>query len=123
MEFTKWVLVVDDDPIVRKLISVVAKSCNFEVVEANNGREALELLKTDYTYLPDLILVDLYMPEMDGAKYCQALRDELGYPLERVVVISSASMKKDRDLIASLGVRDFLKKPFSMTDIRKLFQI
>lgn len=118
---TKRVLIVDDDPIVRKFVMAVANVVGITVIETENGEEALKFLADSGEQLPDLMLVDLYMPHMDGIKYCRTLKERELFPLDRVVVISATSTKRAQELIKSLSVRCFLQKPFTVDDLRKLF--
>ena len=77
------ILVVDDDPIIRKLMAMVLRRGGHEVVEAENGAKALQSTREA---LPDLIILDLYMPEMDGAAFVRALRDDEQLPQVRVAL-------------------------------------
>ena len=68
----KWILVADDDNGVRDLWTLVLTRAGYRVLAARNGREALELMRD---VVPDLIILDLHMPEMDGPAFLKALED------------------------------------------------
>ena len=103
-------LVVDDDPDIRELLFTALADEGFEVVPAANGEEALAIIKT---FRPDVIVLDLMMPVMDGWQFAGELhqRDE-DIPL---VLLSAA-----RDLPAhakSLGAAEIIAKPFDLSEL------
>ena len=109
------ILIVDDDPDVRLAIASVLKSRSYEVIEACDGREALRKVKEEK---PDLMLLDLLMPEMDGFNVVKELRisQEKEYPDISVLVISSvreeASHRRyELELGRKLDVDDYIEKP------------
>lgn len=109
------ILIVDDDPDVRLAIASVLNSRSYEVIEACDGREALRKVKEEK---PDLMLLDLLMPEMDGFAVVKELRisQEKEYPDISVLVISSvreeASQRRyELELGHKLDVDDYIEKP------------
>jgi len=106
----KRVLVVDDDPDIRELLFTALEDEGFEVVPAANGQEALAIMET---FRPDVIVLDLMMPVMDGWQFAQALRaraDDI--PL---VLLSAA-----RDLrvhARQLQAADMIEKPFDLSEL------
>jgi len=109
------ILVVDDDPDMRLAIASVLSSCSYEVIEACDGQEALRKVKEEK---PDLMLLDLLMPEMDGFAVVKELRDsqKKGYPDVPILVISSvreeASHRRyELELGCKLDVDDYIEKP------------
>ncbi|HEY8786102.1 MAG TPA: response regulator [Candidatus Limnocylindria bacterium] len=106
----KRVLVVDDDPDIRELLFTALEDEGFEVVPAGNGQEALAIIKT---FRPDVIVLDLMMPVMDGWQFAQELRarDE-DIPL---VLLSAA-----RDLpthAKALSAAEIIEKPFDLAEL------
>ncbi|MDP8923781.1 MAG: response regulator [Chloroflexota bacterium] len=104
----KTVLVVDDDPDVRSMVSLVLADEGYGVVEAGNGRDALEAVRRA---APDTILLDLQMPVMDGwafVRECRADRRCDGVP----IVVMSAGQRVGEAV--KLGASDFLAKPFDL---------
>lgn len=104
------VLVADDDNNLRKILCLFLKNARYETVEAANGREALQMAKSQE---PDLILMDIMMPMLDGFTVCRLLKDDpetRGIP----VLICTAKNRKE-DLVAAIkaGAEDYIIKPFT----------
>ena len=101
-------LVTDDALIMRMRIREIARAAGWEVVgEAGNGRECLELYST---LRPDLVTLDIVMPEMDGVEALRAIRT--ADPAARVVMVSALDQKSKLSECIRLGALDFLVKPF-----------
>ena len=101
-------LVVDDSLTMRKVLSRVLEREGFEVVTANDGMDAVQKLQL---IMPDIILTDIEMPRMDGFEFSRHVRDNAktsGIPL---IVISSRTAEKHRNVAKELGVNAFLGKP------------
>ncbi len=107
----KRVLVVDDQPRVTRFIEIFLKLKGFEVVTARSGREALELVASSQ---PDIMLLDIVMPGMDGFEVMRRLRTFSRIP----VITISASPGTGADADAA-GADDFLLKPFQTEDMLK----
>ena len=103
----KKILIVDDDATNRKFLSIVlSKKENVEVIEADNGSDAMEKLSDDIS----VILLDIYMPIMDGIKFLQNLKIEKPeFANIPIIVLSTDDTKKQEAL--SWGAVDFLVKP------------
>jgi two-component system, OmpR family, KDP operon response regulator KdpE len=101
------VLVVDDDPQIRKMLSVVLEDENFKVIECENGKSAARL---SVSARPDLVLLDLNLPDMDGKDVVKALR---GWCQAPIIVISSRSADEDVIELLKLGADDYVVKPFN----------
>jgi two-component system chemotaxis response regulator CheY len=102
------VLVVDDDPDILEAICDILGGEGYGVLRARHGAEALERLRE---YRPDLILLDLMMPVMDGLAFAHAMRQLRIEPEIPVVVISADG---NAQKAASIGARGFLAKPFDI---------
>lgn len=117
------ILIVDDSPIMRKMIMKTIHLCGLEIeeiFEAGNGLEALEKLKQ---HPVDLLLVDVNMPVMDGIEMLERVRDDPKRLAMPVFIISTESNPKRIEFIKSQGA-DFLHKPFTPEDLRgKIMQI
>ena len=99
------VLTIDDDPAMTDLLSLLLKNNKFSVVTANNGRDGIYLVKEA---APDIVLLDMMMPEMDGWQVCEEIRKFSNVP---IVVLSAIN---DPSMIASAldaGADDYLVKP------------
>src|SRR5690348_8154982 len=107
---TASILVVDDDPVVRSLMRATLENDNFEVIEAGDGVEGCELYEARR---PDLLLVDVVMPRMDGYELCRILRSR---PESAYVPIVVATSLDDVPSIArayDAGATDFIPKPIN----------
>jgi CheY-like chemotaxis protein len=110
------ILIVDDDPFARRLIRDSLKLCGdeFEVFEVDRGKLALELLAVER---PDLVLLDISMPEVGGIPVCAEIK---GNPatagIEIIVVSAHADNEFVADALAS-GASDFIPKPFQPNDL------
>ena len=104
------ILVVDDEPAIRDLIVAVLEDEGYAVVAATNGRRALDLLPAER---PDLVIMDIMMPEMDGREAYRRLR-ELPELAHVPVVMMSAASSPDQ---LSPRVAAFLAKPFDLDDL------
>ncbi|HEV8229115.1 MAG TPA: response regulator [Candidatus Limnocylindria bacterium] len=102
----KRVLVVDDDPSIRDILSAALEDDGYEVVPASNGADALDVVDR---WKPDVIVLDLMMPVMDGWTFARRLRERDDIP---IIVISAANDLARHAL--DVGARDVLPKPFDL---------
>ena len=110
MNSTGGILVVDDDPDMRDFLQLVLTSMGFEVTSAANGQEALDVMKD---HAPDLILLDMKMPVMNGWEFCRALEGR--GPCPPIVVITAAPDPAAR--AAEVHADGWLGKPFEYADL------
>lgn len=110
----KVVLVVDDSLTMRKVLSRVLEREGFAVVTANDGLDAIQKLE-DTT--PDIILTDIEMPRMDGFEFSRQVRDNAATKNTPLIVISSRTADKHRNLAQEIGVDAFLGKPVQDEDL------
>ena len=106
---TKSLLVVDDDPIIRESVTWALKKQNYEVIEAVNGVEAIECFDR---HKPDLILLDILMPDKDGLAVCTELRERRSGPYVPIIFTSSLGQLEDKVRGLSIGGDHYLAKPF-----------
>jgi DNA-binding response OmpR family regulator len=118
------ILVVDDDWMNRELLQAHLEAAGFLVIAANSGDKALGIISTQ---IPDLVLLDVRMPGMDGYEVCARLKsDEATYHVPIVIV---TALDKDEDYLKAVeaGADDFLPKPFNsvvmLARIRSLLRI
>jgi CheY-like chemotaxis protein len=102
------VLIVDDDAMNRKLFRVLLQGSGYATIEAENGEEAV---KTAKEKKPDLILMDIRMPVMDGITAFKALRREDATKDIPVIALTSYAMKGDRERYMAEGFDDYISKP------------
>ncbi|MBP2307733.1 response regulator [Azospirillum melinis] len=105
------ILLIDDDPHIRDIVRFALNREGFAVVEAGDGAQGLALAQADS---PDLILLDIGMPEMDGTEVCRRLRRESRIP---IIFLSSRDDEIDRILGLELGGDDYVTKPFSPREL------
>lgn len=113
--FIERVLVVDDSRLQRKILVSSMRKRGFEVQEAASGREALEKCKIS---MPDLVLSDWMMPEMDGVEFCRAFRELQSEDYGYFILLTSKSDKDDIAIGLDAGADDFLTKPVSPAELR-----
>lgn len=104
------IMVVDDDKDIREVIQVLLSSEGYNVIEASNGKEALELVDND----TDLIILDVMMPEMNGYQACVLLREKTKAP---ILFLTAKGQDSDKTLGFSSGGDDYLTKPFSYNEL------
>jgi len=116
----KKIMVVDDSITVRKVTTGILERNGMEVVTAKNGLEAVELLET---YLPDVILLDIEMPKMDGFEVATYIRTQES-PLKDIpiIMITSRIGEKHRNRAGKIGVNEYLCKPFQEESLIKTIQ-
>jgi DNA-binding response OmpR family regulator len=108
---TKTILVVDDDRELRQLVKSYLVQEGFRVVTAGHGREALFVARDEH---PDLVLLDLMMPEMGGYDFIRAHRKEANTP---IIVLTARLEESEKVLGLELGADDYVTKPFSMREL------
>lgn len=102
------VLIVDDDSSTLFTLSEIVKSINCNPILANSGKECLELLETK---IPDLILLDIIMPEMDGFKTIKQIKRNSKWADIPVFAVTAKAMKNDNEIILRHGFSDYIPKP------------
>jgi two-component system alkaline phosphatase synthesis response regulator PhoP len=105
------ILVVDDEPAVTDLLAYNLRKSGFEPLVAADGREALRLA---HQARPDLILLDLMLPELDGLDVCRELRKTSAVP---IIMITARGEEIDRVVGLELGADDYVSKPFSVREL------
>jgi DNA-binding response OmpR family regulator len=108
---SKKILIVDDEERLRTLLQSYLRQEGFEVVTATNGREALFVARQEQ---PDLIILDLMMPEMDGFSFMHAHNKEANTP---VIILTAKPDEQEKVLGLELGADDYVTKPFSLREL------
>jgi DNA-binding response OmpR family regulator len=107
----RLVLVVDDEPMLRNLLSRLLRMEGYDVLEAADGQAALDVLRTEK---PDLVLLDVMMPTRDGLDVLGDLRRTSNVP---VILVSALGEEADRVLGLKMGADDYVVKPFSAAEL------
>jgi DNA-binding response OmpR family regulator len=113
---TDKILLVDDDATLRHLFSEYLRDSAFEVIAAAGGQEALRLA---YSERPDLVIVDVMMPGMDGWETCARLRELSNVP---VILLTAKATETDKLRGFRLGADDYVTKPFSFAEVTARIQ-
>jgi two-component system KDP operon response regulator KdpE len=111
MEDAKLILVVDDEPRMRRFMRMNLDLEGYRVIEASNGMEAIDRVRDD---LPDLVLLDVMMPEMDGFEALRLIRETSSVP---IIMLTVKSDEEDRVRGLELGADDYVTKPFSPREL------
>jgi two-component system KDP operon response regulator KdpE len=105
------ILVVDDDPQIRRVMKATLVGHGYEVVEARTGENALEVFPRE---MPNLVLLDMNMPGIDGLETCRALRVGSEIP---VIILSVRNTEKDKVAALDAGADDYVTKPFGIEEL------
>jgi len=108
----KKVLIVDDDQFLLNMYSIKLKKFGFEVDTASGGQEVLNKLRDGAT--PDVLLLDVVMPSMDGLELLERIRSEKFVPNAAVIILSNQSQPSDIERATSLGIASYIEKASSI---------
>jgi len=112
----KKVLVVDDDVFIRRMIEIRLKAADVNVIEAENGEEAVEKTISER---PDLIIMDIMMPQMDGFQACEAIRSNTKISGTPILMLTARGQQIDLEKAMALGILEYITKPFSPKELAK----
>jgi CheY-like chemotaxis protein len=110
----KKILICDDDPVILRLLQVNLEIEGYEVVSAHHGEEAVRLAIQER---PNLIILDIMMPRMDGYQAARALKSQTETKDIPLVFLSAKAQQADIDKGRTFGVTDYLTKPFDPTEL------
>src|SRR5436190_7426161 len=105
------ILVIEDEPPLKKFLRVTLESQNYTVIEATRGEEGL---RHAATARPDLIILDLGLPDMDGVEVARRLREWSAIP---VIVVSARGKEQEKVVALDAGADDYLTKPFGVGEL------
>jgi two-component system phosphate regulon response regulator PhoB len=113
------ILLIEDEDLIREMVVIALEEEGYEVYTANNGRVALNMLQnpdlSKVKLTPDLIILDLMLPEVNGLDICRLLRYQ--GDITPILVVSAKASETDRVLGLEVGADDYLTKPFSMREL------
>lgn len=107
----RTILIADDDPHIRQLLAFALAKAGLDTIEAEDGEAALAAVES---HAPDLVVLDINMPRMDGIETCRRLRARSDLP---ILFLSSRDDEIDRVLGIELGADDYVTKPFSPREV------
>jgi CheY-like chemotaxis protein len=114
------ILVVEDEPVNMLLITEVLRKMGVEVIKANNGREAIDMV-TEHE--PSLIFMDVNMPEMDGFEATGHIRKlPTGHKSVPIIALTADAMKEDKERCLESGMNDYISKPFRLEEIQSVIK-
>ncbi len=117
----KKILVVDDEPQLLDMIKMRLEASGYEVVCAADGQEALDYVSR---YSPDLVILDLMLPKIDGYKVCGLLKQDTRYKNIPVIMLTALTEEKDNKLSKQVYADGYLNKPFDpkvlLAEIKRL---
>ena len=112
MNIREKILVVEDEKSISHFISTVLNSHGYEAIQARSGADALSIISS---HCPDLVILDLGLPDMDGMEILRSIRSWSSLP---VVVVSARSHEQDKVDALDLGADDYLTKPFNILELK-----
>ncbi len=117
----KRILVAEDNPINRKVVTRMLERLDAEVVVACNGREALRILEADSDF--DGVLMDVQMPELDGISATEAILATDGLSHLPIVALTAHAMRGDAERCMEVGMQDYLSKPVRANELARVYEL
>lgn len=115
----KKILIVEDNEQNRRLMRDILKYYGYEIIEAENGEEGIKMAKT---HKPDLILMDMQMPVMDGFAATQILKNDGETKNIKIIAVTSFAMVGDKEKILGAGADDYMAKPIDTRQLPKIVE-
>ena len=115
----KRILIADDDPVILRLIQVNLELEGYQVLTANNGQEAVDVANAEH---PDLVILDIMMPRLDGYQACEQLKASDATKAIPVIFLSAKAQSGDIEKGQSFGVAAYLTKPFDPTELLEVVE-
>jgi DNA-binding response OmpR family regulator len=105
------VLIVDDEPAIRKFVRANLEARDYEALVATDGDESIEIIEKE---LPDLIILDIMMPKMNGFEVCRQVREWSQVP---IIILSARGGEMDKVKCLEMGADDYITKPFGVDEL------
>lgn len=115
----KRILIADDDPVILRLLQVNLELEGYDVVTANNGQEAVDAAGAEK---PDLVILDIMMPRLDGYQACEQLKSDDATRHIPVIFLSAKAQQGDIERGKSYGVAEYLTKPFDPSELLEVVE-
>lgn len=113
-------LIAEDNPMNRRVVELLFDEWKFQYTMVHNGREAVDLLKTNVERF-DMVFMDIQMPELDGYAATHQIRQELGLELP-IIAMTAHALAGERDKCLRMGMNDYLSKPFREAELRQIIE-
>ncbi|WP_346888819.1 response regulator transcription factor [Clostridium sp. UBA1056] len=105
------ILIVEDDEDIRDILKIYLKAESFEILEAENGKRAFEVLENKE---PDLVILDLMLPDINGLTICKNIRTKYKYP---IIMLTAKTADQDKIIGLTYGADDYITKPFNPLEV------
>lgn len=112
--FKKKILVIDDEPFMVRLLTDILTEAGYDVISANDGIKGIQMVREEK---PDLVLVDVMLPGLDGFEVCKTLREDESNNLMPILMVTSQDKEEDKLLGLELGADDYILKPFNKREL------
>lgn len=116
---SKTILIVEDNDLNMKLFNDLLEAKNYKILQTRNGMEAIEIAKANK---PDLILMDIQLPEVSGLEVTKWIKEDESIAHIPVIAVTAFAMKGDEERIRQGGCEAYISKPISVTDFVKTIQ-
>jgi CheY-like chemotaxis protein len=114
------ILIVDDEAGLRELVRINLEHEGYGVVQAENGVYGLEAVREEH---PDLVIMDVMMPEMDGYETTRAIRQDPRFRSLPIIALTAKAMKGDREKCIAAGASDYITKPVDTEQLLSLMRV
>ena len=116
----KKIMTVDDSPTIRQMLGMALKGAGYEVVEAENGKDALSKLETEKV---NMLITDLNMPEMNGIDLIRSVRQSPGLRFLPIIMLTTETQEAKRQAGKAAGASGWIVKPFKPEQLLKVVQM
>lgn len=116
---SRRILIIEDNEVNRRLIRDILQFHGFEVIEASDGKEGIDMA---IKQRPDLILLDMQLPVMDGFEVLRVIRNNQDLNNIRIITVTSMAMTGDRETILKAGADDYISKPVDTRELPKIIK-
>ena len=117
--FVKKILIVEDEEDLVKLLTLQLKNAGYDVVSAKDGQEGLEKVRAE---MPDLVLLDVMMPKIDGFQVCRLLKFDNQFKHIPIIMLTARGLPKDEKTGAEVGADRYMVKPFEGKKLLKTIE-
>jgi len=111
------ILIVEDNPLHMRLVEMTLRAKNYTILQATDGEEALEIAARER---PDLIIMDLNLPETTGFKLTKKLRENPAFSHTPIIALTAYAMRGDREKVIEAGCDAYLSKPISTRELPRV---